>query len=356
MCYHPWVGLDINPQGQFRPCCKFSSSLGNSLDEYLNNPKLKQLKYDFQIGKRPIECSRCWSDEDAGLASKRTIDNEYIFKGEEPQLKDTKVLSLPFGNTCNLACRTCGSASSSRWAQEEKKLQNKFDITIYSHQQFYKNKQFIDNIKKVSSELIDITFLGGESFVAGIPQQLEFLDYILTKDPTKISLTYITNTTVFPSEEFWSRWSKFKNINIQLSIDGIDSKFEYLRWPAKWKQCYDNIKQYQQRDIQLSISHTVSVFNVYYLPEFFAWCKEQNLPVPYIGMVTNPPQYNIKNLPQQIKDKIQFKLNGQFETVINYMNRTKLDTNITEWIKELDLMRSQNFAKTFPEIKDLIIG
>ena len=134
MCYHPWVGLDISAQGDFRPCCKYNGTFGLSLKEYENNPSLQKLQQDFLNGERPSGCQRCWSDEDSGLPSKRTIDNVYFFNDQVPDMKSYKVLSLPFGNTCNLTCITCNPESSSRWQKEWQTIHN-VDILPYH---FYK--------------------------------------------------------------------------------------------------------------------------------------------------------------------------------------------------------------------------
>ena len=358
-CYHPWVGLDITPQGGFKPCCKYQNNLAYNLTDYLDSKELSDLRTDFVNGKRPAACSRCWTDEDAGLDSKRTLDNRFIFN----QVVDTskfKVLSVSFGNTCNLACVTCDSTSSSRWSREEKKLQNhNIAVTIAGHTKFYKDFRFLDDLCKISSDLIDITFPGGEPFITGIPQQLSYLDYLIEHNSSNITLTYITNTTTFPSEDFWNRWSKFKQINIHLSIDSIGEKFEYIRWPANWGQCYANIKKYQQfqqslSNLTLSIGHTVSVFNVFYLPEFFIWCLKEKLPQPHISMVEYPDYYSTKSLPSEVKEKIKNKLSlfSKFNNVISFMMvSNSADFGETQnRIRLLDQHRLQEFNTTFPEL------
>jgi hypothetical protein len=147
-----------------------------------------------------------------------------------------------------------------------------------------------------------------------------------------------------------------------MSIDGIGDKFEYLRWPAQWDLCYKNIKQYQTqidncKNMQLSISHTISIFNVLYLNEFFIWCFKEKLPEPYLGMVESPKHYNIRNLPKATKELIQKRLvSKKFSSVINFMNQ---DTTIQidqfiSWTNELDLLRNQDFAVIFPELANII--
>jgi len=357
ICYLPWVGLDISPQGEFKPCCKYKKTIADNLNDYLSSKELSDLRQDFLNNKQNPGCQRCWDDESAGLPSKRQLDWQYVFQETKPNLDKLAILSFPFGNSCNLACRICGSHSSSTWSVEAKKLLPIFsDIPIFKHLRFYQDKNFIEDIKGLCGELLHVDFPGGEPFITGIKEQLDFLDFLIDNGSENISLHYMTNVTKFPKKVFWDRWQHFKKVDIQLSIDGTEQQFEYNRWPAKWPAVLKHIKQYQQKAqlyswLQLSISHSVSIFTVYYLPEFLAWCQDINLPEPYLGMVANPKYYNVKALPKEIKDKVNQKLTSyNLENVIKYMNSEDLSAEFKTaqlLIKTLDQQRGQNFNVVF---------
>ena len=356
-CYHPWVGLDITPQGEFKPCCKYSNPVANTLDDYLNSHELAQLKEQFLAGGSPSACKRCWDDEDAGILSKRQLDWKYVFEEVAPATDSFKVLSLPFGNSCNLACRTCSSYASSGWIAESKKLQ----IPIFKHQRFYQDTAFINDIKNKCNGILHVEFPGGEPFIAGQAEHLEFLDYLLTQNPENISLHYMTNVTVFPQEELWSKWSLFKNVDIQLSIDGTAQQFEYLRYPGRWDEVVENVKKYmkyKKENIQISVSHTVSIFNVFYLPEFIKWCLQNQLGRPYLGLVADPDYFSIKCLPKNVKDKLTDRLtNFRLYSIIQYMNSEDLShlfVNACNQIDKVDDLRNQNFKQIFPEFAQLL--
>lgn len=361
-CSLPWVGLDINPQGGFKPCCKYSHPIAWSLDDYESSEELAKIRQEFLQGQRPSGCARCWQDEDAGIKSKRQLDYEHVFNNQDPELNSIKVLSTTFGNTCNLACRTCKSFASSRWAAEEEKLSKVFpDIAIYKHQQFYKDAGFIQKILDRSQDVIHLEFAGGEPFIAGTEEHLAFLDSIMLHNPQDVTLHYVTNTTVFPDDRFWQRWEKFKKVDIQLSIDGIGEQFEYNRWPANWQQCLNNIDKYQEKNvgnIQLSISHCVSAFTVYYLPEFINWCQLKGLPEPYLGPVARPEQYAITVFPESVKTAITEKLKQHNLDHIVALLWSKDDSQLFDKFRNyviiLDEQRNQNFARTFPELNQLI--
>lgn len=363
MCYHPWVGLDISPQGDFKPCCKYKNTVAKSLIDYQSSQELAQLKQDFLNGNQPAGCSRCWRDEDAGLPSKRIIDNEYVFQNSAPSLDSIKVLSLPFGNLCNLACRICNSGSSSKWSQEEQRLKDIFPtINIRQPSTFHRNSDFINSIKLLTSDLIRLEIPGGEPFYADKQIHRDFLEHF--SQPEKISLHYITNGTTQPDDELVKLWNKFRHIDIQISLDGTEEKFEYNRWPSDWKIVKLNLDKYlalraDMPNLQLSISHTVSIFTVYYLPEFLDWCELHQLPDPYLGLLTKPAHYDITVLPAAVKAEIvkRFESYPQLIPIVEAMKAQDhselLDITIN-YVKILDKQRSQSFAETFPELYNLL--
>lgn len=364
MCYHPWVGLDISPQGEFKPCCKYNKSIANSVDAYINSHELATIRKQFDAGETPEGCARCWQDEDAGLSSKRMLDNEYVFQNQVPNLNSIKVLSIPFGNVCNLACRICSSYSSSKWASESTKLKEYFpDIKIFEHNRFYKDPNFISKIKELTKDVIHVEIPGGEPFFADKDIHMDFLNHLRLHGSEKISLHYITNGTIFPDNSIFEIWKHFKKVDIQLSIDGTESIFEYNRWPAKWSNVESNLKRYVEyrnsnNNIQLSISHSVSVFTVYHLPDFLNWCETNDLPAPYLGLVSRPAHYNITILPEEAKTAIteRFRNIELLNPVVNAMwahNIEELD-NFVKYVKILDTQRNQNFADVFPELYQLL--
>ena len=362
-CSLPWVGLDISPQGKLKPCCKYSNNIAENIDDYFSSNELKSLQQDFLNGNKPKGCARCWRDEDAGIESKRQLDLKYALNGVTPKLDGLKIISMPFGNTCNLACRICSSSASSKWLPEAIKLQDKLpDLVIRDHKKFYKDQDYMSVILNRTKDPVLFEFPGGEPFLTGKKEHLNFLDKLVDTGSSNLKLHYITNTTIMPDDEFWEVWKHFKNVDIQLSIDGIGQQFEYNRWPANWNQCYKHIKQYQQlqkqyNNIQLSISHTVSIFTVYYLPEFLNWCREEELPEPYLGLLSDPEHYSIKTLPISVAKVIADKLLDHGLTAISKdlqeVNSKDFD-KFVKYVTIIDEDRKQNFASTFPELFELL--
>ena len=339
ICYLPWVGLDISPQGEYKPCCKYSHSLGDNYSSYRASNELNKLKSDFLEGKKPSGCSRCWRDEESGLPSKRQMDYEYHLNSTPPELEQTLLLSVAFGNTCNLACRICSSYSSSRWSKEAKKLGK--DFPQFEHKRFYKTEEFKSLLEKLSGHLIHIDIPGGEPFLTEINEHVDLLKHLIDIGNLP-SLHYTTNGTQWP-DNLIELWHHFPEVDIQLSLDGTGPKFEYQRWPAQWSIVYENIKKFQELEhnfpnICLSVSHTVSIYNVLDLDKFKQWCEDEELPQPYIGLVTRPEYLNIKCAPEDFKNSLA---NIDFD---NFLKHATI----------LDNKRGQSFKDTFPELWILI--
>ena len=359
-CRLPFEGLDITPQGEYKPCCKYKNTVATSLKEYIDSDELQNIKADFFQGKRPVGCSRCWEDEDAGIISKRQLSNQQLESTKESTTY--KIISFPMGNMCNLACRHCSSYPSSRWAETENKLKDIIPgIRVHKFQQHYRDIELIEQIKLLSKDAVLLEFPGGEPFYTGVEQHKDYLRFLLDYTPEHKSLHYMTNGTIFPDDELWEIWKQFKNVDIQISLDDIGERFEYMRWPAKWDEVYQNIKRYQKKgNIQLSISYTVSILNVYYLPEFLLWCEEEELPKPYIGLVAHRPHYSIQNLPTEVKLEVVKKLsNPETKFVIDYMMTNTTLNTITEfnlWTNALDELRQQEYSRVFPEFAQHLKG
>lgn len=297
-CYSPWTNIDISPQGKISPCCKFRHDLysapavstSDSLDNYESSATLIEIKQNFQDGQWPLGCERCKIEEDNGIESKRQLD--YVRWKELYDCHDIEnggylTASMAFGNTCNLKCLTCGPSSSSSWHREWLDLYGQ-DIRP-NH--FYKSN-FTEQLFDRMPHLRHLDIPGGEPFVSGVKEQKRLLEKWIAKGQAhKISLHYTTNATFFPDGSWWDLWKHFQNIDIQLSVDGLGRRLEYIRFPAAWSVVEDSVRKYldrQAHNIQISVSHTVSAYNIYYLPEFFSWCFDIGLPRPWLGRVHTP--------------------------------------------------------------------
>jgi MoaA/NifB/PqqE/SkfB family radical SAM enzyme len=370
-CYSPWTNVDISPTGDITPCCKFQKQYYNerfniqthSLGEYSDSKLVNDIKQEFQQGLWPRGCESCRIEESNGIESKRQLDyTRWKHHYELYNFENLKFIttSIAFGNTCNLKCITCGAHSSSRWQQEYFEIYGK-DIP---HFKFYK-KNFVQDFISQAPDIVHLDIPGGEPFLSGVKEQKSLLlHYVNSGQAKNITLHYTTNAQVFPDTEWWELWSHFKEIDIQLSIDGVGDRYEYIRYPANWLLLIDNVIKYQQMkciNLRLSISHTVSAYNIYYLDEFFEWCHTMNLPRPWLGRIHTPqhmrPGVWSDSARQAIINRLKTSQHPGVLTWAKLMATVDESEFFDEFKTKLqahDHYRNTNFKKVFPELAEYI--
>lgn len=370
-CHSPWTNLDISPTGDIAPCCKFQTGLYNqhfniqkdNLDDYVGSAFLTTIKQEFQAGQWPRGCERCRIEEENNIQSKRQLDLErWSSHYDNYDIDNDKWItaSIAFGNTCNLKCITCNSETSSRWQKEYNDIYG----VDNKHVKFYK-QDFVEKFVKQAPNVVHFDIPGGEPFLSGVAEQQQLLKYYIdTRQASKITLHYTTNATAFPDHVWWDLWQHFREVDLQLSIDGIGDKYEYIRYPAIWNDVTKNVHRYiaqQGGNIRLSVSHTVSAYNIYYLDEFFSWCRDTGLPTPWVGRVHNPihmrPSVWCEPARQTIVDKLKTSQYFEVQTWAELIKNTDDSAHFLNFKKYLhahDKYRELSFKKTFPELDKYI--
>ena len=250
----------------------------------------------------------------------------------------------------------CGPYSSSRWRQEQKDLYN---VDIKSLE--YLNDSIVDQLHASMPNVLHIDIPGGEPFLSEPLKQLDFLSR-LRERASNVTLHYTTNTQVMPDERWLAEWSNFKEIDVQLSIDGVESHYEYIRYPGNWNVLLNNVDQwlkYQQEyaNIRLSVSHTVGAYNIYYMQEFWDWCIQTGLPKPYLGKVFAPEHFKPDiwsgKARQFIVDKLASSNHLEIQTwqhLFNNIQEPGLFEDFKAWIHRHDRYRKTSFTETFKEL------
>ena len=99
-------------------------------------------------------------------------------------------------------------------------------------------------------------------------------------NPENVIVKYATNLSIFPNDETIELWKKFKKVILNVSIDGVGEKFEYVRWPLQWHQIDNNLKKLKQlknqNDINLvyHIAYTGNPLTIWYLDELENYSQE----------------------------------------------------------------------------------
>lgn len=347
------------------------SLTSHSLEQAWHSPTRNEIAESLDNGIKHSNCLDCWTKEAAGAPSRRQVFNHKY--GHYNTVSNTpKIIVLKPGNVCNLACRHCEPVVSSGWYKDAYELDYKeknisytdFLIKFKHIRDSYddSNSNIWPILDKWSDEIEYYDLYGAEPLL--IKPVLTLLENSVNKNiASKQTIHINTNGTIW-RDNFINLFKQFREVKLDISIDGIDNQFEYMRYPAIWQDVYSNILNYKKlsdknNTIHVGITVTVSAFNIFYLPEIFNFCKWLNIKCTW--NILNYPEYmNIKCLPQSVKDSVQQKLNDkEFDKIINFMNipfdnaADKFKTLI-EHINKVDLLRNQKFEITFNEYYKLL--
>jgi len=377
-----YLDATIDPTGSYSPCTALgggSFKFDQTFKLTWADPALEDVRQRSQQGEQLKMCSRCWSEEKLGFTSER----QYLIKDLPTGLDYTdknyymsgpRHLNIKVSNICNLRCRTCQSKDSYLYHIEGEYYEKKNNIshTAYTIDKFKKHfsDSQLDELFEFSGNLERIELYGGEPFLDDqIPKYL--LRLVTTGLAKNIDLCVSTNATHALTDQWRKILTGFKEVVINTSIDGIGSKFTYLRHPGKWEDAEHNIKEffnleYTNTNITVVPVVTVSALNVWNISEVFDYFANYNTE-PFIILVQWPLYYCVNVLPDNIKPLVEQKLNSyhnsKFDAIVNLMKtvpKTTLPQTLWQqfkfWTKEKDAYRKENFVETFPAIGQLLIS
>jgi sulfatase maturation enzyme AslB (radical SAM superfamily) len=335
-------------------CIRDDHIIVNDESNLWGNENLSPLRKTNLLGKWDSSCWACQKPESAGLSSFRTGMLDKF--GVKENLSGPQRLDLMFDISCNLACRTCGPGLSTYWQKHLK--ENKIDFI--SSPTASRADEIIKILEKLDlSNLGMVVISGGETLLGkNYWQVVNTIADMVPNAKERLTLSFQTNGTQTIEEKYYSTIEKFHLVKLHFSIDGIDDRFEYLRWPAKWNQVVDNMLALREKlpvNVMFLIEETISIFNLYYQDELTKWVKS-NYANNRIGDITNHQRhlafgiYGLDSLSQKYIDTLstnQVKLlNPSWSE-----QPAKIRTMIEE-IRKFDAIRGQDWSKIFPEVAE----
>lgn len=257
ICRLAWQGFSNDPDGKVRPCCLYK---GHILDDN-NNPMYVQtssivdifkskymvdLRNRFRNNTAIPECTTCWTDESNGFTSKRMIAND-MWKNVPIDFSDEPELPIEFqmiiNNTCNLKCVSCTPSHSSLWQAENIKVLGHSGYEMPNGQVGNENSLLWEQRHQWYDSVQRLEVVGGEPFYVKQWHQI-FNELIESGRAKDITVNMSTNCTLFYGELLERMIQNFKHVGIGLSVDGVGSVYEYLRFPGNWETVYGNMQKY----------------------------------------------------------------------------------------------------------------
>ena len=287
-CVLPWINLHTSPDGKVKLCCsiQYSSYVTNAVDtpfnfgydpieKIWNSGNMRYTREMHRANEGFSACEECYNVEKISGHSPRMGQNsEWLRRKEKDEYTAEIVddiaredvldldylpisLELRLGNLCNLQCTTCYGLSSAPIYDERARLLNQGELDDEEHgflksmweyeknlvdetdvKNWYETDIFYENFRKVAPKLKRLYTTGGEPTL--IKANYKMMQMLLDAGNTDCAIEFTSNMTTW-NYEFYSRLEKFKNVEIQMSLDGADAVGAYVRYPSDMNKVKENI-------------------------------------------------------------------------------------------------------------------
>jgi len=350
---------DVDNQVVIRHCCLRGDVFPVAIDHNLwQNKKLQTLRETNKQNVWDSGCLNCKRLESSNEVSFRTGMNQGLHITGQTDISGPARIDLMFDISCNLACRSCGPEASTYWQRhlKEHKLWNQPISTPR------KKNEVIDALSKLDlSNLRQLVFCGGETLLGQEYWDVaEWLGNNVPNAKQQLTLCFQTNGTQSIHPRNFDIIEKFHLVKLHISLDGVDRRFEYLRWPASWNQVTDNILNLRKNlpgNVMFVVEETVSIFNLLYANELKTWIDD-NFATNREGDIVNHTKhfavgsFRLQNMTQEYVDIIEQSLQTNL-IPINWVENPVTIQNMLAEIKKFDALRNESFEKVFPELANL---
>ena len=247
-CSSPFNSIFLDTHGDVSSCCagvgRWGDSRQESLEDIIHSQLAKNIRNDVKNGVVNSYCSRCHNIEKNQSPSQRThFDYIDIDTSKDFELK---TLDVRWSNICNFSCIYCNEDFSSTWAKKKQINIPTGNLTNQDTLLEYIEKEGGGGIQK-------IMMAGGEPLLQ--TQNNKLLDLV----SIDTHITIITNMGIDLSKSvIFEKLSKMPNIIWSISMENVNSQYEYIRQGGNWELLLNNIKY-----IKENTKHTINLLSVY---------------------------------------------------------------------------------------------
>ena len=265
----------FNPDGSVGCCGHMTDSPKfKSYDDLQSSQWLANVKDELFRDAWPVECQRCKTTEQESGNSIRldSIKRGTVFNRIR---KDYLIVGGVLDNVCNSGCLTCSADHSTKIGS----LSSKKYIKINNANRFWSLPQ---------ERIVHLDINGGE------PSHSKNYKYILANLPVNVKSVRLNTNCSKVLEELLPLVERGTHVTVTVSLDGIGSVHDFVRWPITWDKFYKNLMTYKSMPIKLNLWTTVSALNVDDLPNIIAFAKEHGIDHSY-AYLTTPIELAVKN-------------------------------------------------------------
>jgi sulfatase maturation enzyme AslB (radical SAM superfamily) len=417
-CVLPWIHISTRTSGKTQICCLSMEDvpgsdgrpfrLGqDSYAEVWNSDYLRDARARMLRGERVAACRKCYDEEALGSHSMRIGMSSAWLASDGPDVErrieqsrhnDHRVdappiyLDLRQGNLCNLRCRSCGPENSVMIEREYRDLAARdpwFKATIHHGQvepqvaDWYEQPKFLDELRGLLPGVRKLYFTGGEPTL--IDSNYALMEECVQKGfAANIELMFNTNLMLLP-QQFLELLPAFRFTLLNLSIEGTGVVQEYLRFPSKWGTIEKNLRKLLEArigNVYLAVNPVVQLANALCITDLFRFLQELNQAydrrIQVLPIILDDPRYlDMSVLPEPARQAAIARLasykeelrptgllDSLFESRVDQIMEklrqpapadvAELRAQFRRFTAMLDESRGQSFARTFPELAQLI--
>jgi radical SAM protein with 4Fe4S-binding SPASM domain len=393
-CMIPWIHMHGWPDGRAYPCClgEDAHHIGNlkqtSMAEIWNDEPMREMRRNMLADQPSKQCTRCYEQESMGFSSMRNNSNKHFGQhiaevdatlpdGTHPEMK-LRYWDVRFSNICNLKCRSCGSIFSSRWYDDDVRLNNGKPLRPRVQFAGRTEMDIWSQMEPQIQHLEQIYFAGGEPLI--MEEHTRILEKLIAEGNTRVRLIYNTNLTElsYKKKSVLHLWKQFPSVCVAASLDDMGERAAVIRSGTVWSEVEQNIRDLKREcpHIDFMISPTLSVMNIWNFVNFHRYMVEQKFIRPgdfNLNILQSPQEYRIDILPQETKQHFQQQFEqhiewlrdqdpmqratGGFEGAIKFMmaqDRSDLLPMFWETASDLDWSRNERIIDAVPELAQIL--
>lgn len=371
-CNVPWTNTHIYWDGSFGSCCSedhrpYNNGLTQEFNilkmtvaDWHNGQPMKQLRKDISGDSQLSMCKICHTDEQYGFESRRIKENfktviftkdafDKSFVQSSWHSRFTSACNnvdqaapidwhVDLGSECNLACKMCNPDASSRIFNYHKKWNI---IQEGKVENWTTNSTAWDNFLKSIDQTPNLNrlhFMGGEPMLS--KRFKEALDYLIDKGRTNVSISFVTNSTIF-DQALIDKLKKFKSADMEISLEAIEDNNHYLRQGSDTKTVLaiiENLISQQSETFHIVMRSVPQLLSINNYHKYIKWAYQKRVAIQSIPLI-KPRFMSIRVLPYvlrqsfidnytQVIDYIKQNPCNQFATLATGRDVSKLDIQL----------------------------
>jgi hypothetical protein len=379
-CRWPLSHISIDVYGNVRPCCAWELNDWQTANPTLQPFNINQLplsaypqsQFYQDLEQRMLNnqwasgCTDCIMEEQNHMEGTRHSGQKYQPK-RSFHLED---MEIKFGNLCNQGCVMCSPMNSSLLEHESiqhnirshsiQPHRTRQQISGINNQPWYDNPERFQEVVEWASRCQEVKFRGGEPTVNGYLQK--FLSQ-LSEITTDVSIFVNTNAHTF-TDKLEQELKKFKQVRLELSIDGYGEINEFIRWPNKWSQLESNVdRMCAMSNTTVSVSSTVQLLNVGEMASLVEWTKQKPIWEMLVNVVWGPQMFrpclaNARRIDQYIEVATKHqsdrwnlqKIIGTLENKFDQSQTQRLLNEANQYLNQLLTIRGTDYKNIVPEL------